>query len=119
PLIGELLWSLYNTYHLLWFRSVMLFRGWWDDDPEVAKVFDEKAIVTLVAEVMGPEEGSKLDGKPGDWLALRTRIEQKLVITASKVISGEASADLGLEQANRISAAIIEVQKPKNPPHAT
>ena len=113
PFVGEYQWSLFYAYRMLVGRICVLFleakegRGiFWRDDP---------AIKNLLQLLLDAEEIRRVqDGAFGNLFLVRQLIEEKILAEAGRVISGQASAETGLEQARQIIDAATRLRSKQN-----
>lgn len=119
PFVGEYLWSLLYAYEAVCIRTVLLLwqyrlkgngEAWYEDEPTLRIV---RAVTT---------EGEFQDFMQlalGKLFWFRSLVEKKFLAAASRVISGEASTDVAVEQAQRIVAAANDLQQTGDRPNIT
>ena len=109
PFIGEACYSLYSCYYALTGRIAYLLIT---DTPKgkVQPWYKDKMIRGLLSEVLTEEEIVELDSlieRQFNWT--RDLLEQKLLEQTSRIISGNTSAEEGLQQARNIQRAINDM----------
>jgi len=102
PFVGESLWSLFFAYRAFLGRLALLFlRGY--EKGQMPYWHEDQGIKNLLSAVLSAEELKEYNGiHVGAVRWTKGVLEQKILVEASKVISGEASGVFTLEQARRI-----------------
>ena len=118
PFVGEYLWSLLSAYESVCLRTVALLwqwrlkgsgEAWYEDEPTLRVV---RAVTTEgECQYFIQLEFSKLS-----WF--KSLLEKKFLAATSQIISGVASTDVAVEQAQRIFAAVNDLHYTVDQPNS-
>ena len=114
PFIGEACYSLYSCYYALTGRIAYLLS---EDIPKgkVRPWYKDGRTRELLSEVLTKQEIMKLDSlTQGQLKWTRNLLEQKILERTSQIISGNTSAEEGIEQARNIQRSIDDMNKEIN-----
>jgi len=117
PYVGEYTWSLFFVYQTITLRIVFLLYMS-RVNAENVEWFNDQGIKQLMRVVLYENEISefnKIDFGKINWL--RQTLEQKIINSVNKVISGEEFGEEALKQANKILAETNKIKvtvKPSN-----
>lgn len=109
PYVGEYLWSLLYAYEAVCIRTTLLLwqyrskghgDAWFEDEVTVG-------VVRSATNDREFEEFRKLDFGKISWY--RNLMEQKFLVAASRIINGEVSTDIALQEGERIFKAANEL----------
>ena len=113
PFVGEYLWFLFYVYQGIHFRITMLY---WEGKQKqrIPPWFQDEGTLKLLASVATEEElGRFRKLQWGQIASMRQLIESKFLRTADRIISGQATGSVAVEEAARISKAVAEVNAQK------
>jgi hypothetical protein len=106
PFVGEYVYSLFYAYRAIPARIVLITqRSIGKEKP--ADWMNDPSLHDLIANVLTSEEVAELAPMRKEQFSwLRTRLEAKLLERMARLISGQDSGDVGVEQAHRIAQAV-------------
>lgn len=105
PFIGEYIYSLYYAYRALTGRvAYILLKG--REAGRISPWYDDAAVRQLISVFMTGEEVNQFNAvECGKFGWMRCLIDQKMLSQMSRIVSGEESGNLALEQAHKIFEA--------------
>lgn len=109
--VGEYMYSLFWAYRAIIGRIVFIIMAGVQKDT-IQDWAQDTGIRQLIKHVLTDAEIQEFDNQSIgriNWLC--NQIEQKILVHSAKIISGEASATFGLEQAHKIAHEATRLQK--------
>jgi hypothetical protein len=105
-LTGEYLWSLFSAYLALSARIAMLFKTGREKSNVVAWYMDSGCI-SIVRSVCTSSEFAEFEQQQhGKIIWIRNLIESKFLLASSRILSGQSSSEMAMEEAGKIASAV-------------
>ncbi|MBV5303327.1 MAG: hypothetical protein JZU70_03875 [Chlorobium sp.] len=106
-LAGEYLWSLFSAYLALSARIAIHFQSG-RANQNVTPWYEDSGCISIVQSVCTASEFAKFQQLQfGRITSIRGFIESKFLSSANRILNGQASSDIAIEEANRIVSAIM------------
>lgn len=120
PYVGEVVWSLFYVYQAINIRIVFLAWSFAHADEEKIYWYKDEGTLSLLRLALSKEEMDKFDYlKMGKIDYFRKIIEEKLLKSWKKLLSGEDFREEALQHAQAIISATAKVSANKAPQPTT
>ena len=116
PFVGEYLWSLVYAYEAVCTRITLLL--WQYRSKGSGEVwFEDEITLQVIHSVTNDTEFQQFKSLEfGKISWFRNLIERKFLAAASRIINGEASTDIALQEGQRILKSAFEIEQANNRP---
>jgi hypothetical protein len=109
--VGELLYALFDAYRTIIARaSITLVRG--RDEGQITPWYTDSIVCSVLNSIFSQDELSDFKSASlGKLTWVRTRLERKFIESARDVLSGHASANQAVQQAQAIEEAVARATR--------